>query len=131
ELIAEYQDLGCRYVGAVHEAGAVAMASAYSEILQDIGLATVTHGPGLTNTITALVDSVRSRARILIVTGDPPAEPTHLQRLDLSTMAAAAGVGYELVYSAGTIGRDVNRALRRIVAEARPIVLNVPHDLLW
>ena len=54
QYIVEYMQNGGHYVGAVHETGAVAMADGYGRVTGTVGLATVTHGPGLMNTLTAL-----------------------------------------------------------------------------
>src|SRR5262249_54997742 len=62
--------------------------------------------------------------------GDTPSEPTHFQRLDLASVAAAAGAGYERVYGPSSLVRDVNRAFRRAVVERRPVMLNLPPDSL-
>ncbi|HUE34247.1 MAG TPA: thiamine pyrophosphate-binding protein, partial [Mycobacterium sp.] len=50
---------GGRYISAVHEASAVMMAQGYALRSGRLGVATVTQGPGLTNTATALIDTVR------------------------------------------------------------------------
>ena len=52
---------GCagQFVPAVHEGSAVLMALAHAHVLGKIGVATVTHGPALTNCVTALTEGVR------------------------------------------------------------------------
>ncbi|GAA1223436.1 thiamine pyrophosphate-binding protein [Pseudonocardia alaniniphila] len=125
-----FRERGGRFVAAAHETGAVAMADSWSRATGRIGLSTVTHGPGVTNALTGLVEAVRSRSHVLLLTGATPAEPTHFQRLDLSTFAAAAGAGYERVHRPESLYRDVSRALQRILAEERPVLLDVPYDFL-
>ena len=44
------------FIAAAHENGAVLMALGYATLSRKLGVATVTHGPGLTNTVTALVE---------------------------------------------------------------------------
>ena len=46
------EQFGGRYVSAVHEASAVMMAHGYACRSGQLGVATVTQGPGLTNTAT-------------------------------------------------------------------------------
>src|SRR5260370_1159911 len=58
------------YVSAVHEASAVMMAHGYACRAGRLGVATVTQGPGLTNTATALTEAVRSGTPLLLITGD-------------------------------------------------------------
>ncbi|MEN0136604.1 MAG: thiamine pyrophosphate-binding protein [Rhodococcus sp. (in: high G+C Gram-positive bacteria)] len=129
-FVAHYRENGGDFVPTVHESGAVAMADSWSRFTGRVGVATVTHGPGLSNTMTALIEAVRSRSQVLLLTGDTPAEPTHFQRLDISSFAEAAGAGYEKVYRKESLVRDLNRSFQRAVAERRPIVVNIPADLM-
>ncbi|GGR09620.1 thiamine pyrophosphate-binding protein [Streptomyces netropsis] len=121
-----FADTGGRFVAVTHEAGAVAMADGYARMSGKVGMASVTHGPAFTNTLTSLVEAVRNRSHVLLITGDPPPVPSHFHHFDIETATAAAGAGYEKVYEPASLVRDLNRALRRIVAERRPVVLNIP-----
>ncbi|MFI1386091.1 thiamine pyrophosphate-binding protein [Embleya sp. NPDC020886] len=121
-----FADAGGRFVAVTHEAGAVAMADGHARMSGGIGVASVTHGPAFTNTLTSLVEAARSRSRVLLITGDPPPVPSHFHHFDIATVTAAAGAGYERVYEPASLVRDLNRALQRIVAERRPVVLNIP-----
>ncbi|MEV5121410.1 thiamine pyrophosphate-binding protein [Streptomyces decoyicus] len=125
-----FAEAGGRFVPVAHEAGAVAMADGYARMSGGIGVASVTHGPAFTNTLTALVEGVRSRSRVLLVTGDPPPVPTHFHQFDIAAVTTAAGAGYERVHGAASLVADLNRAMQRIVAEQRPVVLNIPIALM-
>ena len=59
--------VGGTYVSFSNEAGAVLAAEGYARVCGELGVATVTHGPGLTNTVTALVDGVKDRTPIVYV----------------------------------------------------------------
>src|SRR5580704_18146069 len=61
---------GGRYLSVSNEAGAVLAANGYAHTTGGLGVATVTHGPALTNTVTALHESVKSRTPLLRVAGD-------------------------------------------------------------
>ncbi|MEL7155769.1 MAG: thiamine pyrophosphate-binding protein [Actinomycetota bacterium] len=123
---------GLHYVAATHEANAVLMAQGWGRAAGRLGVATVTHGPGLTNTITALVEGTKNRTPLLLVAGDTPvADRDHLQNLDQHALVASTGAGFEPIRSTTTIERDVAHAVRRAHAERRPIVLNVPLNLEW
>jgi len=123
---------GLHYVAATHEANAVLMAEGWGRAAGRLGVATVTHGPGLTNTVTALVEATRNRTPLLLVAGDTPvADRTHLQNLDQHAVVASTGAGFEPIRSAATIATDVAAAVRRAHAERRPIVLNVPLNIEW
>ncbi|MCP5033799.1 MAG: thiamine pyrophosphate-binding protein, partial [Actinomycetia bacterium] len=123
---------GLHYVAATHEANAVLMAEGWGRAAGRLGVATVTHGPGLTNTVTALVEGTRNRTPMLVVAGDTPvADGDHLQDLDQHAIVVSTGAGFELIRSRDTIAADVATAIRRANVERRPIVLNVPLDIEW
>jgi thiamine pyrophosphate-dependent acetolactate synthase large subunit-like protein len=106
------------------------MADAYSHVSGRLGVASVTHGPGLTNTITALVGAVRKRSQVLLITGETPSRRDHLQSIDVRTVASLSGAGYERVYNAEDVVVATDRAFRRVMMEHLPVVLDVPADLL-
>jgi acetolactate synthase I/II/III large subunit len=120
---------GMRYQSAAHESSAVQMAIGYARVSGLFGVATVTHGPGLTNTTTALVEGVRSNTPVLVICGDTAAVARgHMQKIDQRELVLATGAGFEPVRTPSTIGEDVAEAVRRVHAERRPIVLNIPSD---
>ncbi|MBM3355706.1 MAG: thiamine pyrophosphate-binding protein, partial [Betaproteobacteria bacterium] len=63
---------GCRMIYVRHEHCAVAAAMAYARKQADVGVATVTCGPGLTQIITALPAAVRARLPMVIFAGESP-----------------------------------------------------------
>jgi acetolactate synthase-1/2/3 large subunit len=120
---------GVRYLAATHESSAVQMAIGYARVTGRLGVASVTHGPGLTNALTPIVEGVRSNTPILLICGDTAAVARqHLQKIDQRELVLATGAGFEAVRAASTIGQDVAEAVRRVYAERRPIVLNIPTD---
>ena len=72
-----------RFVPAADERNSVLMAGGYAAAGDVIGVATVTHGPALTNAVTPLVEVTRGRLPVVLVTGDTPANRDHLQRIDM------------------------------------------------
>lgn len=123
---------GLHYVAATHEANAVCMAEGWGRAAGRLGVATVTHGPGLTNTLTALVEGSRNRTPMLVVAGDTPvANRNHLQNLDQHAVVVSSGAGYEPVRAPATIAQDVAMAIHRANTERRPIVLSVPLNIQW
>lgn len=128
--LATYQDRGHRYLPVSFEGSTVGAADAYFRLTGRAGLASVTHGPALTNTMTSLVEAVRARSSLVLLTGDVPQESTHFQRVDIAAIAAAAGAGFETIYRPQTALRDMTRAMQRAVAERRPVVLDIPFHLL-
>lgn len=123
---------GGRYVAAAHESSVINMATGHAWTTGHVGLATVTHGPGLTNTMTSLVEAVRMRIPLVLIAGDTAAlARDHLQNIDQQAVVRPTGAGFEAVRSPATISVDFARAHRRARLERRPIVLNVPADHYW
>lgn len=126
------RDCDGRYTGAVHEAGAVLMALGHARVSGQIGVATVTHGPALTNTVTALVEGVKTGTPMVLLAGDTPVDDRqHAQKINQQALIDATGAGFELLRSAKTVGEDLARAFFRARTERRPIVLNMPIELQW
>jgi thiamine pyrophosphate-dependent acetolactate synthase large subunit-like protein len=119
-----------RFVGAVDERNSVVMAGGYAAATGRIGVATITHGPGLTHATTSLVELARGTVPVVVITGEPPGVRDFPQWSDMRALASFAGVGYERVWSPETASDDTTRAFRRAAAERRPIILDVPRDLL-
>jgi acetolactate synthase-1/2/3 large subunit len=123
---------GTRYLPMATEAGAVEAAFGFAHATGELGVATVTHGPGLTNAVTALVEAVRARVPLLLIAGDTGIEDRDgLQNIPQREVVSASGAGFEQLRSPRTIGDDIATAIRRAHVEARPIVLNVPADFQW
>src|SRR5258706_7434272 len=69
---ARLADQGCRMIYTRHEHCALAAAMAYSRKNREVGVATVTCGPGVTQLITALPAAVRAHLPLLAVAGASP-----------------------------------------------------------
>jgi len=126
------RDFGGRFVPAVHEGSTVLMASAYAHVSGSVGVATVTHGPALSNCVTALTEAVRGHAPLVLLAGDTPIDnPRHLQSIDQRELVKVTGAGFEQLRTPETVGKDLARAFYRAQVERRPIVLNMPADFMW
>lgn len=131
-LVDSFARQGGTYVAAVHEAGAVLMATGYARASGRVGVATVTHGPGLTNTVTALVEGVRARTPLVLLAGDTAVHDAgNLQNIDQRELVAVTGAGFLPVRTPGSAVEDLALAFRRAVLERRPVVLDVPADFQW
>lgn len=128
-VVSYLEDQQGTFVSAVDEGGAVSMADGYSRVSGRIGVASVTHGPGMTNTLTALTEAVRASSQLMVLTGDTPSRPDHLQRLDLRAAAGLTGAEYVRVLTAETAEQQVRAALARVAVTSRPIVVDVPVDI--
>ena len=121
-----------RYVPTSSEAGAVMAAFGYAQVSGRLGAATVTHGPGLTNTVTALVEAQRGRVPLLVLAGDTPmSKRDHIQDIDQRAIAAAAGAHFQQVRSAASAVADIAEAVRLAWTQSAPVVVNVPIDIQW
>lgn len=126
------RDCGGHFVPAAHEGSSVLMALAYIHVSGSVGVATVTHGPALTNCLTAITEGVRGHLPVVLFAGDTPAEnPRHLQGIDQRELIKATGAGFEQLRTPETVAMDVARAFYRAQVERRPIVLNMPADFMW
>jgi acetolactate synthase-1/2/3 large subunit len=126
------EEYGGSYLSAVHEASAVMMAYGYACRGARLGVATVTQGPGLTNTATALTEAVRSSTPLLVITGDTaPGNKLNQQTLEQQPFVRATGAGYVLVERPEHAAAAVRVAARRAVAESHPYVLNCPTEYQW
>ncbi|MDR6902346.1 thiamine pyrophosphate-binding protein [Rhizobium miluonense] len=133
-FIIDHYVRGCggRFVPAAHEGSSVLMALAYAHVAGTVGLASVTHGPALTNCVTALTEGARGSIPMVLLAGDTPVvNPHHLQSIDQREVVKATGAGFEQMRSPETATRDVARAFYRARVERRPIVLNMPADFMW
>ncbi|WP_103174848.1 thiamine pyrophosphate-binding protein [Paracoccus sp. SY] len=123
---------GGRFLAANHEGSAVLMAHGHAQAQGRIGVATITHGTGLTNAVTALVEAVRSSTSMVVLCGDTPKDNLeHLQQLDQPPVITATGAGLVLMRGPRFVYQDMARAFYRAMIERRPIVLNMPVDLQW
>lgn len=121
-----------KYISLCHESGAVTAANGYARVAGEVGVATVTCGPGLTNTVTALVESVRDHTPLVLIAGDSPVgDREHLQAIDQAEVVRPTGAGFEQVRTPSSLCEDVATAFRRARTERRPIVLNVPLEFQW
>jgi acetolactate synthase-1/2/3 large subunit len=118
-----------RFIGSVDERGAVAMADGYARFSGEVGVASVTHGPGFTNTITSLVEAVRAGTPLVLLTADTPAKRNYPQAIDLGTVVAGTGAEYVRVRAPEHASPDVVQALARTAASRRPIVVDLPITL--
>ena len=114
------------------EGSAVLMAIGHSHVRSGVSVASVTHGPGLTNCVTALTEGVRARRPIVLFAGDTAIEnQQNLQNIDQREIVKATGAGFEQVRSPEKISEDVATAFFRAKEEKRPVVLNIPADYMW
>jgi acetolactate synthase I/II/III large subunit len=124
-------DVGGRYVAAWHENQAVAMARGYAKATGELAVATVTHGPGLTNAVTALTACVRARAPIVLVAPAIAADAKgRMQKIDQRAVVAPTEARFIEVASASDIAAATDDAVDIALAEQTAVVLDVPFPIL-
>ncbi len=120
------------YVACTHEANAVLAALGHAQVSGRTGVATVTHGPALTNIVTALVEGTKGGIPAVVLAGDTaPADLEHLQKIDQREIIKATGAGFVQMRTPETAAEDLARAFRRAALERRPVVFNMRADLQW
>jgi len=123
-------ELGISYYAARHEGGAVAMADGYARVTGRVGVCSVTQGPGVTNTLTALTEARKAGSPLLLLAGDSPMRfVRHNQDVDQTAIFNSVGVAVERVRTPDTVIADVSRAFNRAWASQRPIAMQFPTDM--
>lgn len=123
-------ELGLHYYTARHEGGAVAMADGYARASNRVGVATVTQGPGVTNTLTALTEAAKGGSSLLLIAGQTPTMALrHSQAVDQAAVFASTGIAVQRVRGPATVIADVALAYNRARLEQRPIAVSIPSDM--
>lgn len=119
------------WFAARREDAAVCMADGYARRAgSGVGFATVTHGPGLTNALTALTEARKAGTSLVVLTGDTAREDfAHPQAIEERAFVEPTGAGVHTVRSASTALEDVAIAFGRARRERRPIALILESNL--
>jgi acetolactate synthase I/II/III large subunit len=121
---------GVETVHARHEHCACAMASAYAYVTGKVGVASVTHGPGFTQTMTALATAARGHIPLVVFAGETPTSAVWtLQHIDQAPLALGSGAKYIAIQSVNHALDRMREAFAIARAESMPVVLGVPTDL--
>jgi acetolactate synthase-1/2/3 large subunit len=121
---------GCRMVYVRHEHCAVASAMAYARKTSEVGVATVTCGPGVTQLITALPAAVRAHLPLVVFAGEAPLKSSwYNQGIDQAPMIKATGADYHPLHLPERMTIGIRDAFLQAKRERRPVVLGIPFDL--
>lgn len=122
---------GGTFVAAANENGAALMALGYASVSGRVGLATVTHGPALTNTLTALAEGVKAGTPMVLLCGDTAlGDRENLQKISQRDLILATGAGFEQMNGPKSAVADLGRAIRHAQAERRPVAFNFPTQMM-
>ncbi len=121
---------GCRMIYVRHEHCAVAAAMAYARKSGDVGVATVTCGPGVTQVITALPAAVRAHLPLVLFAGEAPLKSGwYNQEIDQAPLINATGGAYHRLHMPERMPVAVRDAFLQARRERRPVVIGIPFDL--
>jgi len=121
---------GVRTIHARHEHCACEMASAYAHVTGRVGVASVTHGPGVTQIMTALTTAARGDIPLIVFASEAPTTAAWtIQQIDQAPLVRACGVEYIQIQSVNHALDRVREAFCVAQYERRPVVLGVPDDL--
>jgi len=124
------EELGMPYYAARHEGGAVAMADGYARVTGRVGVCSVTQGPGVTNTLTALTEARKASTPMLLLAGDTAARILrHNQDVDQSAIFKSVGVTVARLRSPDSLMIDLSRAFNQALAMQQPIAISIPSDM--
>src|SRR3954452_437782 len=127
---ARLMELGCRMIYVRHEHCALAAAMAYARKSGDVGVSTVTCGPGLTQIITALPAAVRAHLPMVVFAGEAPLKSGwYNQELDQAPLITATGAAYHRLHLPERMPVAVRDAFLQARRERRPVVIGIPFDL--
>jgi acetolactate synthase-1/2/3 large subunit len=127
---ARLAEQGCRMIYVRHEHCALAAAMAYARKSGEIGVATVTCGPGVTQLATALPAAVRARLPLVVFAGEAPLKSGwYNQELDQAPLINATGAAYQRLHMPERMPLAVRDAFLQARRERRPVVIGVPFDL--
>jgi acetolactate synthase-1/2/3 large subunit len=128
--------LGIRIIDVRDEGAAVHMAHAHAELTGTLGVAMVTAGPGVTNTVTAMANASLARAPVLLIGGctsrpqanmGPLQDIPHVDILRSITRASRTARVPEQVI------RELDEAVARAFGdggEPGPVYIEIPTDVL-
>lgn len=121
---------GIRFVSVRHEQAAVGMADGYSRANGRIGVAVLSHGPGVSNAGTTMTVARKSRSRILVITSDIGANERFTpHRFEQELFLRATIEDYVTPRWPAKLHLDVADAITRIRRGDGPVALNVPADV--
>lgn len=121
---------GCRMIYVRHEHCAAAAAMAYARKTGDVGVATVTCGPGVTQLITALPAAVRAHLPMVVFAGESPIKMGwYNQMLNQGPIIEATGAAYHPLHLPERMPVAIRDAFLQARRERRPVVLGIPFDL--
>ncbi|BCB84546.1 thiamine pyrophosphate-binding protein [Phytohabitans suffuscus] len=119
-----------RFIRVRHEESAVAAAAAFARTTSNVGVATVSRGPGFANTVNALAAAQSAHSPVLLIVGQSPTgkEPVN-QNLDQEGIARCLGIGFHHVQRPSELAEAFLSALAAARWNGTPQVLSISEQL--
>ena len=129
------EEEGIRLIDVRHEQTAGFAADGWSRLTGKPGVALVTAGPGVTNTVTAIANAHRAEAPMVVIAGRSPMstfEKGSLQEMDQVEVVRSITKWARCVPAADRIPEYIGMAFRHAL-EGRPgpVFIEIPVDLLF
>ena len=106
------------------------MADGYARVTGQVGVCSVTQGPGVTNTLTALTEARKAGTPMLLLAGDTAARILrHNQDIDQTAIFKSIGVTVARLRSPDSLVVDLSRAFNQALALQQPIAISIPTDM--
>ena len=128
--------LGIRIIDVRDEGAAVHMAHAHAELTGQLGVAMVTAGPGVTNTVTAMANASLARAPVLLIggcTSRPQANMGPLQDIPHVDILRPVTRSSRTARVPEQVVRELDEAVARATGDAGepgPVYVEIPTDVL-
>jgi acetolactate synthase I/II/III large subunit len=127
---------GIRIIDVRDEGAAVHMAHAHAELMGGFGVAMVTSGPGVTNTVTAMANASLARIPVLLIggcTSRPQANMGPLQDIPHVDILRPITRASRTARVADQVVRELDEAIARAMGDAGepgPVYIEIPTDVL-
>lgn len=127
---------GIRIIDVRDEGAAVHMAHAHAELADTFGVAMVTAGPGVTNTVTAMANASLARAPVLLIggcTSRPQANMGPLQDIPHVDILRPVTRASRTLRVPEQVVRELDEAVARAMGDAGepgPVYVEIPTDVL-
>lgn len=119
---------GARFFAAAHEAGAASMADGYARVSGRVPAVSVHQGPGVTNALTAIVESAKSRTPMIVLAPEASNARSNFF-VDLPGLAAAIGAGFRRVTAERAVAEVADACAAATAGAGQTIVLGLPLDV--
>lgn len=121
---------GVSAIYARHEHCAVSMAMSYANATGEVGVASVTCGPGLTQIMTALAAAVRAHLPLVVFAGESPLSSVwYNQEIEQAPFVVATGARYVQIHNPALFPAKVQEAFLWARLNRKPVVVAMPFDL--